>query len=94
MRFFKHAPRIECATDLNDIPSHTVVFAEFPMASAPKEVRRGIPYGFSRDDTASINGIVPAIRWSDYSSREKLVWLCSIAGCRDANSMGKFQSST
>ena len=70
MRFFKHHPRIEFETELNDIPDLTVVVAEFPLATAPVEIRRGIPFGFSRDDGA-ISGIVPAVRWSDYSSPGK-----------------------
>lgn len=66
-RFFKNNPRIEFETDLQDIPDYTVVVAEFPLASAPAEIRRGIPFGFSRDD-GNISGIVPAVRWSDYST--------------------------
>ncbi len=66
-RFFKHSPRIEFATELNDIPNLTVVLAEFPLAQTPTEVRRGIPFGFSRDD-GTIAGIVPAVRWSDYAT--------------------------
>ena len=66
-RFFKNNPRVEFETDLHDIPDFTVVVAEFPLASAPTEIRRGIPFGFSRDD-GTITGIVPAVRWSDYSS--------------------------
>ncbi len=67
IRFFKNSPRIEFETDLNDIPNLTVVVAEFPLARTPAQVRRGIPFGFSRDD-GTISGIVPAVRWSDYSS--------------------------
>jgi len=52
---------------LNDISNHTVVVAEFPLAQRPVEVRRGIPFGFSRDD-GIISGIVPAVRWSDYTT--------------------------
>jgi hypothetical protein len=52
---------------LRDLPNQTVVFAEFPLATTPTEIRRGIPFGFSRDDGV-ISGIVPAVRWSDYSS--------------------------
>ena len=66
-RFFKNSPRIEFETELNDIPNKTVVVAEFPLAQTPTEIRRGIPFGFSRDD-GLISGIVPAIRWTDYSS--------------------------
>jgi hypothetical protein len=66
-RFFKNSPRIEFETELNDIPNLTVVVAEFPLAQTPAEIRRGIPFGFSRDDK-TISGIVPAIRWTDYST--------------------------
>ena len=66
-RFFKHSPRIEFETELNDLPDLTVVVAEFPMATTPAELRRGIPFGFSRDD-GTITGIVPAVRWSDYAT--------------------------
>ncbi len=47
MRFLKHSPRIDCATELNDIPPITTVLADFPLADGISEVRRGIPYGFS-----------------------------------------------
>lgn len=66
-RFFKHSPRIEFETELNDLPNRTVVVAEFPLAQTPTEIRRGIPFGFSRDDT-TITGIVPAVRWTDYAT--------------------------
>jgi alpha-mannosidase len=66
-RFYRHEPRIEFETELNDIPNHTVVVAEFPLAGTPSEIRRGIPFGFSRDD-GIISGIVPAVRWSDYAT--------------------------
>lgn len=66
-RFYKHSPRIEFTTDLNDVPNLTVVLAVFPLAQTPAEIRRGIPFGFSRDD-GTIAGIVPAVRWSDYST--------------------------
>ena len=66
-RFFKDHPRIEFETELNDVPNMTVVVAEFPLAEAPAEIRRGIPFGFSRDDGV-ISGVAPAVRWSDYAS--------------------------
>ncbi len=69
-RFYKDSPRIEFETELNDIPNHTVVVTEFPLAQMPAEIRRSIPFGFSRDD-GSISGIVPAIGWSDYTSPGK-----------------------
>ncbi len=65
-RCFKNHPRIEFETELNDLPNLTVVLAEFPLATTPSEIRRGIPFGFSRDDN-TITGIVPAVRWSDYA---------------------------
>jgi alpha-mannosidase len=66
-RFFQDSPRVEFETELNDIPNLTVVVAEFPVAMAPGEIRRGIPFGFSRDD-GTISGIVPAVRWTDYAT--------------------------
>ncbi|HSA26747.1 MAG TPA: glycoside hydrolase family 38 C-terminal domain-containing protein [Phycisphaerae bacterium] len=69
-RFFKNHPRIEFETQLNDIPNRTVVVAEFPLAETPAEIRRGIPFGFSRDD-GQVQGITPAVRWSDYASPGK-----------------------
>jgi hypothetical protein len=69
-RFFKNHPRIEFETELNDVPNLTVVVAEFPLAEIPREIRRGIPFGFSRDE-GTVSGIVPAVRWSDYGSRGK-----------------------
>jgi hypothetical protein len=64
LRFYQDSPRIEFETELNDIPNLTVVVAEFPLARTPGEIRRGIPFGFSRDDGV-ISGIVPAVRWTD-----------------------------
>jgi alpha-mannosidase len=63
MRFHHHHPRIDLETELNDIPTFTVVVAEFPLSGPVTEVRRGIPFGFSQGGSG---GIVPAIRWSDY----------------------------
>jgi len=68
-------PRIDCTTELNDLPNLTVVVAEFPLAGEISEVRRGIPYGFSHGAWAKPNdelhgwtkGIVPAVRWSHYA---------------------------
>jgi len=75
IRFYKDYPRIDLETELNDIPDLTVVVAEFPLVEMPKEIRRGIPYGFSHAPWSKpneqlnglANGIQPAIRWSDYS---------------------------
>ena len=75
MRFYREFPRIDFETELNDIPDYTVVVAEFPLAGNVTEVRRGIPYGFahsgwSRPDPKLPGwnkGIVPAIRWMDFS---------------------------
>ena len=74
MVFYHDYPRIEFETELNDIPDRTVVVAEFPLASAVREVRRGVPYGFSHAAWAETNaalhgvarGITPAVRWSHY----------------------------
>lgn len=74
MRFYHDHPRIDFETELNDIPTHTVVVSEFPLAADVLEVRRGIPYGFSHGAWAKPNpklhgwtkGIVPAVRWTDY----------------------------
>jgi alpha-mannosidase len=75
IRFYHESPRIDFETELNDIPSYTVVVSEFPLASDILEVRRGIPFGFSHGAWAVPNpslqgwtrGIVPAVRWIDYS---------------------------
>jgi len=69
-RFNKEYPRIDFTTEMKDITDLTVVVAEFPLAGTPAEIRRGIPFGFSRDD-GWIQGITPAVRWSDYSSPGK-----------------------
>ena len=75
IRLYHHHPRIDFHTELNDIPDNTVVFASFPFASTIEEVRRGVPFGFSHAAWAKPNadlhgwakGIVPAVRWTDYS---------------------------
>lgn len=75
MRFHHDHPRIDFETELNDIPNYTVVVSEFPLAEDVLEVRRGIPYGFSHGAWTKPNpnlhgwtkGIVPAVRWIDYS---------------------------
>lgn len=77
-RFYHSFPRIDFETELNDIPDYTVVVAEFPFAGNVAEVRRGIPYGFahsgwSRPDPQLPGwnkGIVPAVRWIDFSLLE------------------------
>jgi alpha-mannosidase len=74
MIFYKDYPRIDFETELNDIPDRTVIVAEFPLASAVREVRRGVPYGFSHAAWAEPNpaltgvakGVTPAVRWSHY----------------------------
>jgi alpha-mannosidase len=74
LRFYNDFPRIDCETEIQDIPNITVVVAEFPLAEDIAEVRRGIPCGFSHGAWAKPNpdlvgwtkGIVPAVRWSDY----------------------------
>jgi alpha-mannosidase len=75
IRFYHESPRIDFETELNDIPSYTVVVSEFPLAMDILEVRRGIPFGFSHGAWAVPNpslqgwtrGIVPTVRWIDYS---------------------------
>jgi alpha-mannosidase len=75
VRVYHDHPRIDFETELNDIPTYTVIVAKFPLAADIAEVRRGIPYGFSHGAWASPNpnlhgwtrGIVPAVRWIDYS---------------------------
>ncbi len=74
MIFYRDYPRIDFETELNDVPDRTVVVAEFPLAAAVREVRRGIPYGFSCAAWSEPNpaldgfakGITPAVRWSHY----------------------------
>jgi alpha-mannosidase len=73
VRFYHDYPRIDFETELNDVPDHSVVVAEFPLAEDVAEVRRGIPYGFAHSGWARPNpnlpgwnkGIVPAVRWMD-----------------------------
>jgi alpha-mannosidase len=75
VRLYHDSPRIDFETELNDIPNHTVVVAEFPLAVDIAQVRRGIPFGFSHGAWATpdaqlhgwTRGIVPAVRWSDYA---------------------------
>jgi len=75
LRFYHDHPRIDFETELNDIPNFTVVVAEFPLAEEVTEIRRGIPFGFSHGAWSKPNselhgwtkGIVPAVRWIDYS---------------------------
>ncbi len=74
MRFYKNHPRIDFETELNDIPNLTVVVAEFPLAAAPAEIRRGLPFGFTHGPWARpdpklhgwVKGINPVVRWIDY----------------------------
>jgi alpha-mannosidase len=75
MRFYEDYPRIDFETEVQDIPDITVVVAEFPLADEVTEVRRGIPAGFSHGAWSKPNpdlagwakGIVPTVRWIDYS---------------------------
>jgi len=75
VRFFEDHPRIDFETELNDVPNYTVVVSEFPLAEDVVEVRRAIPFGFSHgawvrpnpDLHGSTKGIVPAVRWIDFS---------------------------
>ncbi len=74
MHFYKNCPRIDFDTEINDIPNATVVVVEFPLADDIKEVRRGIPFGFSHGAWATpdpelagwTRGIQAAVRWSHY----------------------------
>lgn len=74
IRFLKDSPRIEFENEMEDIPNNTVVVAEFPLAADIREVRRGVPYGFShgawsvpnRELPGITDGIAPAVRWSHY----------------------------
>lgn len=76
IRLFQEHPRIEFEIELNDMPDYTVVFADFPLADDIRDVRRGVPFGFSHaawsKPNASLHGwtkgIVPAVRWSDYAT--------------------------
>ena len=72
MRFYDNSPRIDCETDLEDIPDKTVVVAEFPLSGKLETAIRGIPYGFAEADLREpkevppwLPNIVPAIQWSD-----------------------------
>jgi alpha-mannosidase len=75
MTFYNGHPRIDFEADLQSIPNRTVVVAEFPLAEDIAEVRRGIPCGFAHGSWAKPNrnlygwtkGIVPAVRWIDFS---------------------------
>jgi alpha-mannosidase len=74
-RLYHNFPRIDFETTLNDVPDHTVVVSEFPLAAEVTEVRRGIPYGFTHgawpEPTEALpghnQGITPALRWSHYT---------------------------
>ena len=58
-RFYKQYPRIDFQTELDDLPDGTVVVAIFSLAETPKEIRRGIPFGFCAMTTgcrASLGG--------------------------------------
>jgi alpha-mannosidase len=74
-RFNKDYPRIDFETELNDLPDKTVVAAEFPLAETPVEIRRAIPFGFAHGAwdkpdpnlPSPMQGVFPAIRWSDYT---------------------------
>jgi len=74
MRFYERSPRIDFVTETNRTPAGTILSVEFPLAEPVTEMRRGIPYGFSRGDCVTsrpevegvTKGIMPVIRWSDY----------------------------
>jgi alpha-mannosidase len=75
IRFYSGYPRIDFETELNNIPNFTVVVSEFPLSAEVTEIRRGIPFGFSHGAWSKpdaglpgwTKGIVPAVRWIDYS---------------------------
>jgi alpha-mannosidase len=75
IRFYHQHPRIDFVTELNDTSDYTVVTAQFPLVSPVLETRRGIPFGISHSGWSQPNpdlhgwnkGIVPAVRWTDYS---------------------------
>ena len=74
IRFYADDPRIDFEVVTEEIPTQTVVVAEFPLAGDITQTRRGIPYGFSHgtlgvpdaEMPGYVKGIMPAIRWSDY----------------------------
>jgi len=78
MTFYKKSPRIDFDVELSDILDATVVVTEFPLSGEIKEVRRGIPYGFSAASWPNpdpkmpgcATGIVPAVRWSHYTTAD------------------------
>ncbi len=78
MTLYKKHPRIDFDVELSDIPDATVVVTEFPLAGEIREVRRGIPYGFSVASWPNpdpkmpgcATGIVPAVRWSHYTTAD------------------------
>lgn len=75
IRFYDDDPRIDFEVETEGVPDNTIVVVEFPLARDVQEARRGIPYGFSSASPAGptpeipgrVEGILPAIRWSDYS---------------------------
>lgn len=75
IRFYNDSPRIDFITETNGSPDGTILSAEFPMGDDVVELRRGIPFGFSRGDcvngvqgvTGLTKGVLPTIRWSDYT---------------------------
>jgi alpha-mannosidase len=75
IRFYADDPRIDFEVTTEEIPTRTAVVAEFPLAGDIRQMRRGIPYGFSHgtlgvpdpDMPGQVKGIMPAIRWSDYA---------------------------
>jgi alpha-mannosidase len=87
IHFYRDSPRIDFDVELNDIPDKTIVLAEFPLAQAVQETRRGIPYGFShaaweRKDRPLAgfgDGIVPAIRCFSWT-RRRSIWVTRMPG--------------
>jgi alpha-mannosidase len=76
IRLYEEHERIDFETQINDVPDYTVVYADFPLAQDVEEVRRGVPFGFSHAAWSKPNpdlhgwakGIVPAVRWSAYTT--------------------------
>jgi hypothetical protein len=75
IRFYADDPRIDFEVETEAVPDNTIVVVEFPLAGQVQEVRRGIPYGFScgalgapdPEMPGNVEGILPAIRWTDYA---------------------------
>jgi len=75
IRFYQNHRRIDFETNLHNVPNRKVISAEFPFSSKVISIRRGIPYGYAEGSwdnynpsmPATVSGITPVIRWSEYS---------------------------